>query len=129
MYDVEVDPNQLKKFTKNIEQGEFKMLNLLKFKKDGGKENYARYLAESGPFAKAVGASVEYLGIPKELLTGKEDWDLLLLVNYPSRKAFLDLITNPGYLKAHEWRKKAVERAVLYPTTPSTPPEYIKSLL
>lgn len=129
MYDVEVDPKQLKEFTRNSNQGPFVMLNLLKFKKEDGRKNYARYMAESGPFVKEVGASVEYLGIPNELLTGKEDWDLLLLVRYPSRKAFLDLISNPGYLKSHKWREKAVERAVLYPTAPTTPPEFIKSLI
>ncbi|MFW6052690.1 MAG: DUF1330 domain-containing protein [Desulfosalsimonas sp.] len=129
MFDVEVDPKQLEKFTENSNQDEFVMLNLLKFKADGGKEDYARYLAESSPFAEEVGASVDYLGIPEELLTGRDDWDLLMLIRYPSRQAFLDLINNPGYLEAHEWRKKGVERAVLYPTTPMKTSAFIKDAL
>jgi hypothetical protein len=36
------------------------MLNLLKFKKEGGRESYFRYIKESGPFVAAVGASVLY---------------------------------------------------------------------
>lgn len=129
MFDVDVDPQQLEKFTRNSNQSEFVMLNLLKFKADGGKEDYARYLKESSPFAREVGASVDYFGIPEELLTGRDDWDLLMLIRYPSRQAFLDLMNNPGYLKAHEWRKKAVERAVLYPTTPMKTSAFIKGAL
>ncbi|OGN89932.1 MAG: hypothetical protein A2Y88_10980, partial [Chloroflexi bacterium RBG_13_48_10] len=79
-------------------------------------EDYNRYLKESAPFGAGVGASVHYLGIPKELLNGTEDWDLLMLIRYSSPKVFLELINNPGYLKTHEWREKGVERAVLYAT-------------
>ena len=129
MYDVDVDPKQLDEFTKNSDQGPFLMLNLLKLKKDGGDKDYARYLAESSPFAEAIGATVEYFGIPQELLTGKEDWDLIMLIRYPSRQAFLDLINDPGYLKAHEWRHKGVERAVLYPTSPQSSAAFIKKHL
>lgn len=128
-YDVDVNPEQLKAFTKNSDNGEFVMLNLLKFKEDGGDKLYARYLMESSPFARQIGANVDYFGIPGELLTGKEDWDLLMLIRYPSRQAFLDLISNPDYIKAHEWRKKAVERAVLYPTSPTSSSDFIKGLL
>lgn len=129
MFDVEVNPEELKKLTKNSNQESFVMLNLLKFKKGDGKKYYARYMAETAPFTAEVGATVEYLGIPGELLTGKEDWDLLMMVRYPSRKAFLDLISNPGYLKVHEWRVKGVERAVLYPTDPVDTATFIKSAL
>jgi len=96
MFDVDVDPAQLEKFTHNSNQGEFVMLNLLKFKADGGKEDYATYLKESSPYASGVGASVDYFGIPEELLIGRDDWDLLMLIRYPSRQAFLDLISNPS---------------------------------
>ena len=51
---------------------------------------------------------------------GEEDWDLLMLVQYPSRKAFLEMTSNPGYLKVHEYRADGVERAVLYATDPVT---------
>ena len=115
---TEMNNEQLQELTENENQKPFVMLNLLKFKKNGGRENYQRYLKESSPFGEAIGAGVEYFGIPKELLNGTEDWDLLMLIRYPSRKSFLDMINNPGYLKTHEWRKKGVERAVLYATDP-----------
>lgn len=129
MSDVELNPDQLKAFTQNGNPESFVMLNLLKFKPDGGKEHYARYLAESASFAGDLGVTVEYFGLPRELLTGKEDWDVLMLIRYPSRKAFMELINDPGYLKAHEWREKGVDRAVLYATDPVTSKEFIKQTL
>ena len=112
--------DQFKTLAHNPNQEPFVMLNLLKFKKEGGRESYLRYIKESGPFVEGVGAKVIYFGKPKELLQGTEDWDLLMLVQYPSRKAFLTMANNPDYLKAHEWREKGVERAVLYATEPAS---------
>jgi len=95
------------------------MLNLLKFKKNKGHETYLRYIEKTGPFVKQVGAEVLYFGMANELLYGSETWDAVLLVKYPSRKAFLKMATDPDYLKAHEYRVHALERAVLYATDPA----------
>jgi uncharacterized protein (DUF1330 family) len=118
MSGIENNKDQFQELAANVNEGPFVMLNLLKFKKEGGREAYFRYIKESGPFVEAVGAKVIYFGKPKELLQGKEDWDLLMLVQYPSRKAFLKMATNPDYLKVHEFRAEGVERAVLYATDP-----------
>ena len=112
--------DQFKALAHNANQEPFVMLNLLKFKKEGGREAYFRYIKESGPYVEGVGAKVIYFGKPKELLQGTEEWDLLMLVQYPSRKAFLTMANDPGYLKAHENREEGVERAVLYATDPAT---------
>lgn len=116
---IKSNDDQFKILAGNTNEEPFVMLNLLKFKKEGGREAYLRYLKESSPFGEGVGAKLDYFGIPKELLNGTQDWDLLMLIRYPSRKAFLEMINNPGYLKAHEWREKGVERAVLYATDPA----------
>jgi uncharacterized protein (DUF1330 family) len=118
MSGIENNKDQFQELAANVNEEPFVMLNLLKFKKEGGREAYFRYIKESGPFVEAVGAKVIYFGKPKELLQGKEDWNLLMLVQYPSRKAFLKMATNPDYLKVHEFRVEAVERAVLYATDP-----------
>jgi uncharacterized protein (DUF1330 family) len=110
--------DQFQALADNPSEEPFVMLNLLKFKKDGGREAYFRYIRESGPYVEAVGAKVVYFGKPKELLQGTEDWDLLMLVQYPSRKAFQKMISNPDYQKVHEFRAEGVERAVLYATDP-----------
>jgi uncharacterized protein (DUF1330 family) len=120
MSGIKSNEDQFKVLAASPNQEPFVMLNLLKFKKEGGREAYFRYIRESGPFVEAVGAKVVYFGKPKELLQGSEDWDLLMLVSYPSRKAFLSMANNPEYLKVHEFRAEGVERAVLYATDPVT---------
>ncbi|MBI5551590.1 MAG: DUF1330 domain-containing protein [Desulfobacterales bacterium] len=104
----------------------FVMLNLLKFKKEGGREAYLRYIKESGPFVAGVGAKVLYFGKANELLNGTETWDIVMLVQYPSRKAFLQMANNPDYLKVHKYRAEALERAVLYATDPATYKDILK---
>jgi uncharacterized protein (DUF1330 family) len=110
--------DQFKALAANSNDSPFVMLNLLKFKKEGGREAYLRYAKESGPYVQGVGAKTLYLGKANELLYGNEEWDMVLLVHYPSRKAFLQMANDPGYLKVHELREQALERAVLYATDP-----------
>lgn len=116
---IQIDQNQLELLAKSDNQEPFVMLNLLKFKTEGGREAYFRYIKESGPYVAAVGAEVIYFGKAAELLTGSDTWDIVMLVRYPSRKAFLKMINDPGYLKVHESREHALERAVLYATDPA----------
>ena len=112
------NPDEFKKLATNQNDGPVVMLNLLKFKGAEGKASYVRYTREAGKFVEAVGGKVLYLGQPAELLNGEETWDLLMLVQYPSRKAFLSMINNPDYLKTHQFREEGVDRAVLYATDP-----------
>lgn len=109
---------EFRKLAKNPGEGPVVMLNLLKFKGAEGQSSYARYTREAGKFVEGVGGSVLYLGKPGELLNGEERWDLLMLVQYPSRKAFLTMANNPDYLAIHHFREEGVERAVLYATDP-----------
>lgn len=116
---IKNNDDQFNKLASNANEKPFVMLNMLKFKKDGGREAYLRYLKEASSFAEGVGAKMVYFGKPEELLNGTEQWDLLMLVQYPSRKAFLKMANNPDYLKVHKWREEGVERAVLYATDPA----------
>lgn len=95
-------------------EGKVVMLNLLKFKPDGGKELYIRYMQESNKHVEGVGGKMIFLSQPKELLYGEETWDLMMLVEYPSRQQFLKMSNDPEYMKVHELREQAVDKAVLY---------------
>ena len=110
--------DQFEKLAANTNEEPFVMLNLLKFKSEGGREAYFRYIKESGPFVANVGATVLYFGKANEMLNGSETWDIVMLVQYPSRKAFLKMTSDSDYLKVHELREQALERAVLYATDP-----------
>lgn len=115
---IKSNPEEFRKLAKNPNEGPVVMLNLLKFRGAEGRASYARYTKEAGKFVEGVGGKVLYLGKPGELLNGEEQWDLLMLVQYPSRGAFLSMANNPEYLKTHRFREEGVERAVLYATDP-----------
>ena len=113
---INMNTAQLKELLKNPNEEPFVMLNFLKFKKEGGREAYVRYTKEANRFVEDVGAKLLFLSQPKELLNGAETWDVLMLVRYPSRKAFLQMANDPEYIKIHGFREEALERAVLYAT-------------
>jgi len=113
---IKINRDQFKELLVNPNDQPFVMLNLLRFKKEGGQELYVRYLKEASRFVEEVGGTLLFFGRPKELLNGTEKWDLLMLIRYPSRKAFITMAGNPDYLKIHTFREEAVEDAVLYAT-------------
>jgi uncharacterized protein (DUF1330 family) len=94
------------------------MLNLLRFKEqaDGidegvtGAEAYARYSEAVEPFLAGVGGQLLYAVRPSQSVVGppESEWDLVLLVQYPSRAKFLDMATNPDYLQVHAHREAAL---------------------
>jgi uncharacterized protein (DUF1330 family) len=118
MTEIKTNPEEFRKLAKNPNDGPVVMLNLLAFRGAEGQASYVRYTKEAGKFVEGVGGKVLYLGKPAELLNGEEKWDLIMLVQYPSRKAFLAMANNPDYLKTHRFREEGLERAVLYATDP-----------
>lgn len=119
MSSIKNNDDEFKRFENNPGEGPVVMLNLLKFKPEGAAA-YARYLKEAGPVFEGGGGKVLYQGVCNELLNGDQVWDYLLLLEQPSRKAFLNMINHPAFLKAHEQRLQACERALLYATDPVT---------
>ncbi|MFX1397341.1 MAG: DUF1330 domain-containing protein [Promethearchaeota archaeon] len=115
---IKVNEDQFKELERNPNDQPFTMLNLLKFKPDTGLQSYLQYAKLSQKHIEKIGAEVVYLGKTTELLNGEETWDMILLVKYPSRKAFLKMAKDPEYIKVHELREEALERAVLYSTDP-----------
>jgi len=115
---LDINVEEFRKFKKSEDQGPVVMLNLLKFKPDGGAQRYGRYASQVEKMVTDRGGKTVYAGLAGELLTGSEEWDAVLLVRYPSRQAFLDMIKSAEYQKAHKDREAALERAVLYETRP-----------
>ena len=66
----------------------------------------------------ACGARIVYAGKAVELLVGDKTWDVIVLVEYPSSKVFLEMVNSPEYHKAHVDREQGLERTVLYATSP-----------
>ena len=101
------------------------MLNLLKYKQqasDGegsGEDAYRKYGQAAVAMVEERGGTVLWMGRADQILIGDpdEDWDTVVLVQYPSRAAFLDMVSQPDYLKAHEDRESGLERTVLVACT------------
>jgi uncharacterized protein (DUF1330 family) len=117
-----VDPTgaDLKRFLETAPDQPVVMLNLLRFKPDGGREGYERYAREIVPFLEKVGARTIYLGDTSTALVAPDshEWDAVLLVHYPSRRAFSAMVADPGYQRITSLRTEALSEAVLQATVP-----------
>lgn len=102
----------------NPSSGPVVMLNLLKFKRGGGSKAYARYSDAFEQVLKRRGGKFLYLGRASELLVGDDSWDAVALVEYPSRKDFLEILASAEYAALSSYRDEGLERTVLYATDP-----------
>src|SRR3954452_10369447 len=96
-------------------EGPVTMLNLLAFKPDGGRERYAEYGEAVLPLLTNAGGRVIFQGAASPVALGGESWDLVLLVEYPTRAAFLEMVSSPAYLEIAHLRSEALERGELHP--------------
>ena len=101
--------------TSRLDQGPVTMLNLLAYEPDGGRERYAEYGAAVVPLLERIGGRVVFHGAAAPALIGAQSWDDVLLVEYPSRGAFLEMIQSPEYQAIAHLRTEALARSELHP--------------
>ena len=119
-----VMPNekQMKDFLEEGHDEPIFMINLLKFKEKAsypdkretnltGAEAYAIYGREVVEHLQKVGGKGIYGGKVTRLMLGEvEDlWDSVAIAMYPSRKAMLEMISNPDYIKSAQHRIAGLE--------------------
>ena len=128
---MSVNPSseQMKAFMENGPEGPIVMVNLLKFRiraayepsqaeaKEGisGAEAYQRYGAVAQKCVAEVGGSIVWAG-PQALdfIGGAEQgWDQVICVRYPSRQAFLKMVSAPHYLAGTYHRTAGLEQTAL----------------
>lgn len=97
------------------EDGPVVMLNLLAFRPEGGNERYMEYGAAVAPLLEKAGGSIVFAGAASPALIGTDSWDLVALVEYPSRQAFLDMIASPEYREIAHLRTEALAKGELHP--------------
>lgn len=104
------------------DEGPVTMINLIKYRAqslDGngtGRQAYARYTGPVQKLVEARGGKVLWAGPVAEAALhegGDADWDWALLVYYPSRAAFIDMVTSAEYLAANEHRLNGVEKHII----------------
>ena len=116
-----VDPKgaDLKRLLAEDPGGPVVMLNLLRFKPDGGRESYAKYAAAlQDTYLAKYGAEVVYAGQGSTALVAEDGqaWDAVLLVRYPSRQAFCSMVADQDYQQFTHFRTVALTEAVLQAT-------------
>ena len=105
---VEGAPELMKAFTKMEVHGPIHMLNLLRFKEDGGRESYAEYSARTLPLVEKRGGKVVYRAQARMTIIGAEEWDDMFIVEYPSKDAFLDMVLSDEYQQGAHLRHEAL---------------------
>lgn len=110
------------------------MLNLLRFREVAdysespdlapdepisGKQAYDLYSQRTIPLLNKLGGKAVYFGRGGPLLIGPPEarWDLVILVEYPSIQAFLDLTQNSEYHAGAGHRTAALADSRLLPMT------------
>jgi uncharacterized protein (DUF1330 family) len=117
---------QLGVFAAGPDDGPIVMVNLLRFldqASDGsgrtGREAYAAYGEAVIPMVIERGGSFEVVASAHPTVIGPADeqWHDVVLVQYPSRAAFLDMISSDAYQVAMVDREVALADSRLIPTT------------
>lgn len=91
------------------------MLNLLEFIDDG--QSYARYGRTALPQIVKRGGKILYSGLPLFDDSTAGHWDRVILVYYPTRASFLDMMADPDYRVGLPHRTAGLKRTVLYAFT------------
>jgi uncharacterized protein (DUF1330 family) len=101
--------------TSRLDEGPVTMLNLLAFKPDGGRERYLEYGVAVTPLLEKAGGRLVFQGQAAPVVLGDRSWDLVLLVEYPTRQAFLDMISSAEYQAIAHLRTEALAKGELHP--------------
>lgn len=121
MSSIVPNPEAFQALIADPDQGPIVMVNLLKFKAtaDGasgtGADAYRRYGDAARKLVEARGGSVLWMGRPAHLLVGEpsDQWDAVAIVQYPSPRAFIEMVTSAEYEKIHRHREAGLERTAL----------------
>lgn len=108
-------PESIEAFLAEDDGGPVVMLNLLRFA-GGDRALYDEYSRRVLPFLAKTGAEVVYAGDLAATVIAPEvhgEWDMVLLVRYPSRKAFIEMVTDPEYLEIADLRSRGLEDSLL----------------
>jgi uncharacterized protein (DUF1330 family) len=112
-------PDQFKALMPQNYKGPIVMVNLLKFKPDGGAELYRKYYEATKGLMEGKGISrIVYRGNGLMPVIGEEEWDEIALYEYDSIEAFVEMNRNKEYQAVVPYRTEALLDSRLYCTIP-----------
>ena len=106
---IELPENKLKEIANDPAEGPIVMLNLLRFKGEAGKASYMRYIELVGPLMEKCGGRLVYGGDAKLTMIGPEQWDMVILGEYPNRTVLTEMLASPEYQGIAHYRQDALE--------------------
>ncbi len=110
------NPDGLTAFAERTgDAGPVTMLNLLAFDGAAGRARYEEYSVAVAPLLERVGGRIVYAGEAAPPLLGEGRWDAVALVEYPTRQAFLDMVSSPEYQAIAHLRTEALSKGELHP--------------
>jgi uncharacterized protein (DUF1330 family) len=133
MASTEPTEKQLREITEIDQESSFDMINLIKYRPiaiyesaadnafgRSGREAYQEYGLVAFPKIIGMGGSLVYRGTSDHQFVGNEsqNYDDLIIVRYPSRKAYLEMFNSTEYQEAIKHRKAGLEHRVLHEATP-----------
>ena len=113
-------PEAMQQLAQAPETGKVVMLNLLKFKPGNGAASYNEYGRHVAKILEKIGARILFSGpVAQSIIGNNGDWDAIAIVEYPSRKVFLEMGMSAEYQAIHHFRDEGLERTELYAINPS----------
>src|SRR3954467_5023872 len=114
---IDFTEEQLDRYLEEDPGGPVAMLNLLRFKPEGGEERYFEYAAAIAEVGERAGLRRVYIGRGAGALVagGGQEGDMVAISQHPSRQGFADMIRSPEYQAAKHLRTEALVEAALQP--------------
>lgn len=110
---------QFKELMSRNYKGPIVMVNLLKFKPEGGAESYRKYFEATRELMVGKGINrIIYRGKGLMPVIGEEEWDEIALYEYESLDAFIEMNRNKEYQAVIHFRTEALLDSRLYCTVP-----------
>ena len=117
---MEFTPEQLAAQAASDRVGPVVMLNLVKYRQPDGREEYLTYSRGFIPLLKRCGGTILWAGDVTGVALGDDDvddWDYAVLVQYPDRQAFVDVMTSAEYAAINPHRLAGLSRHVILPVS------------
>ncbi len=111
---------QIDALTSHPSEGPVVMVNVLRFDKAEGSGEYMKYAEKVVRILEKIGAKQLYMGSYDSTVIGdfEESFDAIALVQYPSRKAFFEMVASEEYQAIHPHRDRGLEGQWLFASTP-----------
>ncbi len=123
---MEPAATQLAALAASDRTGPVVMLNLVRYREhstDGngsGLDAYLRYSRGFVPLLKRCGGTILWAGDVTGVAIGDDsadDWDYAVLVHYPDRQAFVDVMTSADYAAINPHRLAGLDKHVILPVS------------